>query len=406
MIVYIVMIIISCFFCYKALECKEEKNKKIFQILSSLPFIIISAIRYNVGTDYLLRYKPGFETILRGKEVFNYELGFSLLNKLCLLFTEHYQSIFIVTSILINAFIFYAIYKKSDKPLLSILVYFVGAYYFESMNGVRQFLAMAILMIAFLYSEKGKLLPIILCGIMAYYIHNISLILFAAILFLTLLVKQKKEIMIFSYWYIIIAFFVILFFQEPILNCLYFVMKFTRFKSYINGKYDYGDFQIIPIIVNIASYIYLYTEYQKSKQKKLDKKILLNLQFVGVLLLLLTGINTLFLRISYMFTIFQVISVPYFYNGTIKLSVIKANLHKIEIKKIINNLKTNLKNIKIKINKDYLKNLQLNKIELKLPLIFVLAMYLISFAYINVFHNVEECLPYQTFFGSEINEKK
>ena len=101
------MILLSCFFCYKSLKCDDKRKKTIYQILSALPFIIVSAIRFDVGTDYLIRYKPGFEVIQSGREVSNYEIGFTLLNKICLIFTDHYQSIFFITSILINSLIFY-----------------------------------------------------------------------------------------------------------------------------------------------------------------------------------------------------------------------------------------------------------------------------------------------------------
>ena len=200
-------------------------------------------------------------------------------------------------------------------------------------------------------------------------------------------------------------------------------MEFTRFKSYINGKFDYGDFQIIPIIVNIVSYIYLYSEYQKNKEKTIDKQILLNFQFIGILLLLLTGVNTLFLRISYMFTIFQIISVPLFYcenkkyknilgnidvsnwkftyNKVFKLIKSKIKETKIYIKKINNQISESIKNFDI----NNMKKINFRNINLNITLKYVIIMYIIAFSYINIFHNVEECLPYKTIIGSDYNEK-
>ena len=44
--------------------------------------------------------------------------------------------------------------------------------------------------------------------------------------------------------------------------------------------------------------------------------------------------------------------------------------------------------------------------KIKIPLTVIIVAYLLSFSYINIFHNVEECLPYRTIIGSEKYEKK
>ena len=58
MIVYISMFIISIFLTIVSQKSKNRISKIIFQILAVLPFIIVSAIRYDVGTDYFVRYVP------------------------------------------------------------------------------------------------------------------------------------------------------------------------------------------------------------------------------------------------------------------------------------------------------------------------------------------------------------
>ena len=128
MIIYILMILISTIFSFIA---KKVKNKTIYilcAIGSAIPFALVSAIRYDVGTDYMFRYVYDHSVLLRGIDVPNLEIGFKLIDKFCILLTDHYQLIFIITSLIITAFIFYTIYRDSKNPVLSVLLYFLGAF--------------------------------------------------------------------------------------------------------------------------------------------------------------------------------------------------------------------------------------------------------------------------------------
>ena len=171
----------------------------------------------------------------------------------------------------------------------------------------------------------------------------------------------------------------------------------------------------------------MYVNYYNKKNKTTEDSILINFQLIGVLLLLLTGINTLFLRIAYMYTIFQVISIPIFSKEIsisyisfekmkeklpINLEKMKKNivLLKHKLKKWMKILKKNINNFQMKDLKKFksinYKKVYLDSMAIKVPLVAILIVYILSFSYINIFHNVEECLPYRTFIGSETHEKK
>ena len=58
MIIYVSMILIAIAFAYVA-QKMESKNKVVYYVmasLSALPFFVVSAFRYDVGTDYFYRY--------------------------------------------------------------------------------------------------------------------------------------------------------------------------------------------------------------------------------------------------------------------------------------------------------------------------------------------------------------
>ena len=273
---------------------------------------------------------------------------------------------FALTSVLINGLVFFVIFKYSKNPIVAILVYFFGAFYFQSMNGIRQFLAMAILLAGYplvLKKSWKNLLGIIILSVFAISMHDISAMVAAFYVVYYLLAHYaKKEICI--NWKVTLGIVVVLLLAAPLINMLiHNVLSMTRFKSYIDGKFDYGDLQIIPFAVNIIIYAFVCIAYKYKKDKEsidMTDKFMITLQSLGIIALAMTNISFLFLRISYMFTFFQIVSIALYWDI---------------IKKYIS------------MKKAY-------------TIYIVLALaYVGSFTYINVIHRVEEAIPYQTVFS-------
>ena len=105
-------------------KAKSKTIKTIVLILAIMPMFFISAIRYDVGTDYDKRYMADYYTLAEGKNVGNLEIGFKVIDYICLFFTQEPYLLFVVTSLIILAIIFEVIYKKSSNKILSIIIFF------------------------------------------------------------------------------------------------------------------------------------------------------------------------------------------------------------------------------------------------------------------------------------------
>lgn len=154
MLVYIIMIIVSCFFAF--LACKNTNNKfnKILFVLTFLPLFVVSAIRFNVGRDYMDTYVYTFNKILYGATHIRIDFGFYFLNKLIIIFGGSYQWVFIISSFIINFFICKSIYEQSEDKFLSVFIYICGTLYFFTLNGVRQSMALSLFYYSLKYIEK------------------------------------------------------------------------------------------------------------------------------------------------------------------------------------------------------------------------------------------------------------
>lgn len=156
----------------------KEKNRAIFFIASALIVILFQGLRsFSVGTD-IVRYIPGFLSI--GKDVplslnaeyANFEIGYILLNKIIYLLGIRERGFLIIMAIIIQAPIFYTMYKYSESPLLSVFAYFAFGNFIMTFSGLRQSIAMAICFIAYICVKKKKPILFYILIFVAYLFHK------------------------------------------------------------------------------------------------------------------------------------------------------------------------------------------------------------------------------------------
>ena len=375
MYIYIITFLITILLVWLAEnKAKSRKNKIILLILSVVPMFFISAIRYNVGTDYEKRYVADYYTLLEGKNVGNLEIGFKAIDYLCLFFTKEPYLLFVITSLIILAIIFEVIYKKSSNRILSIIVFFLGGYFFATLNIIRQYISVAFILLGyqFLMSENKKkaYIGFVICAILAFFMHSSSIICFIIILL------TKKNIMD-ARWVIPLS-ILILILNKNIMVILTPIIKNTRFNVYLTGKFTTGELSILQIVENLIIYLAMYFSYyfEKKQGKELDKQgiTLLNIQGLALLLTVSGVIHTLFIRMAIYFVAFQIISIPYFF------SILQFNT------------------ITDKINKKLKKNLKTKTVEIIIYSGIVLG-FSAMFIYTNILNNDNEVLPYKTIFS-------
>ena len=314
MIVYISMLAISILFAFLSTKSETKKDKMIFATLATLPFILVSSFRYNIGTDYLHRYLPNYLVFAHGRFIDSLEPLFIVLIKMCVFFTKDYVALFVVTSIIINVLVMWTIFKYSKNPIMSIIIFFIGSFYFQSLNLVRQYIAMVILFAGYymLFQKKSKYLYIIMVGIATLF-HSMSAV------FLIVLFLEKKEI---KAKYFLILIVLILAVGGYLGNIADFIVtntplnEITNIAKYVKYFKMGGDLTLSTIIVETAVYIYIYMMFQKLKEKNAVEKeaiFFVNMQTMTLLCTIMNIHFNLFFRIALLFSIFQIISIPYFW---------------------------------------------------------------------------------------------
>ena len=377
MYVYVIMLLFSLLFILLAEKSNNNKAKKIWTLLSVVPFILVSALRYDVGTDYFYRYVPDYNKIANGGSVDNLEIGFKLLVNLCILITKDYQIIFVVTSVVIMTLFMYTIQRQSTNKALSVTIFLLGGFFFQSLNILRQYMAIAIVFFSYRYLLKDKYSVFIISVILAFFIHN------ASIVCLVMLLLKDKDV--FNIKTILIVALTIFIFGTPLINLFKTVVQNTRFSVYIDSLYDRGEMRKLTILSNAIIYTFMYSLYiVRKKKSKITKEDIfyINMQGLTLICIMLSSKFYLFFRIAYYFMVYQIISIPYFIK-TIKIE-----------------------DIYIYYVKDFLKDKIIIKSEVlkKLPIIlnvFIILYFSVILSYTNILNNDEEVLPYKTIINTE-----
>lgn len=372
--IYIISFFLTILFIWLAkTKAKSKKTKITLLIIAVLPMLLVSALRYNVGTDYGKRYVANYDMIREGIEVEDLEIGFKIIDYICLIFTDDSYLLFIVTSLIILSIFFEVMYKKSSNTILSIIIFFLGGYFFGTLNLIRQYMAVAFILLGyqFLMNENRKKAYILftICAILAFLMHSSSIICFA-IIFLT----RKNLINI--KWVLPIS-ILILILNKNIMAIISPIIENTRFNIYLTGKFAQGDLSIITIARNLIIYVWMSIiyYYQRKNNDKIEREeiTLLNIQGLTLLFTVSGVIHTQFMRIMIYFSAFQILSIPYFFNIT--------KYEKIAQK------------IKQKINKDITA-----KAIKTITYICIIIGFTSIFTYTNILNNDNEVLPYKTIF--------
>lgn len=284
---------------------------KFLAFLSFLPLFTVSAIRYMVGSDYAGTYKTIYSYIYRNGYHFQLtgEPLYALLNRIAIIYSgSDYVGVFALSSLLICGFIFLGIKKQSVNFSYSVLLFMISGVYFWSFNGVRQSIAMGIFIFALQYISKEEPLKYFFYILIAAGFHKMALI-YIPIYFIKKIRLSFKSVIIIiiitgSFSTLVRNIIYVIASKIPIFN-VYVVryLESSRFASYTESSSSHTFINLAFLIL----FIVIARNYDKSRIKS---NLWINFQFLALLFALLASVLPLANRISRLFAIVQLISIP------------------------------------------------------------------------------------------------
>lgn len=265
--------------CFASLykRAKSAIEKVLTFILLETPTVLISSIRYGIGTDYF-RYLEVYNSInsrLSWNSILNFyqEPSWVIIN----LVANNYYQVLLFSSIIYSLFIFLSINRCKQKigvtfPLF--ISYMV--FYCLSFNGIRQAIAAAILLfgITFLLNKKTikDYFLFFLFVILAATFHKSALV-FSLVVFLSLFKKNKVSLVL---TITAIASLGVVLLHSPINSLL---SRLNLYSSYLNKESNGGIgffLYILPVLIPCAYIIF------SSKCKDRDVFLLLRIYVLQI----------------------------------------------------------------------------------------------------------------------------
>lgn len=303
LIIYIPMILCTSILalCMPYSYRKSREFLNINKILVFLPPFLVLALRYGIGVDYFFTYVPIFEKLAQGYNYEGVEIGYILLNKIILLFTDNYYWLFIVTSFIFCYFMFKSIFQQSKYIAISVYIFLTAGLYFYSMNVMRQTIGFAIFLYALKYIKENNFKKYFVYIIIASLIHKSCLIYLPIYFIQNLKIDYKK--------FLFISILIILS-KTIIFRILTIFLEGSKYYNYISGYYADPSKSMLSPIINFFILIVLLVFY-KNEIEKSDYRIYLAVHMCAFWISLFIGTIPLISRVFIAFYHIEILSVPY-----------------------------------------------------------------------------------------------
>ena len=279
-------------------------------VLSSLALIILSSLRGNtVGIDYpnyaiffTQVHNGGWAFLISPANTYRFEFGYSLLNYFVSLFTGNVLVFMAVVSVVAVTLTAILAYRYSPIPWICMFVFASFGFFGNTLNFIRQALAIAIFLFSIKYLKDKKFLPYLGIVIVAALFHKVMWIMIP-IYFISHIKINWKSLTAYS---VLTAFIMGL--SWPL---FYFITQFT-FKAYrtqeglyyMNGR----DWQTaaIPVITMITALILKKFILQRDPKNV----VLINFSVYSGLLYIMTCQHFLFQRFGMIFFTSTILLIP------------------------------------------------------------------------------------------------
>lgn len=306
-----VILVLFIILMYPFLKMFTKNYKKWYCILCSIVLIVLIGFRdislgqsdtekvYSVIFNYFS--KVDMTETLRYIERQNIEKTFYIIMKF---FTSTFKSFHIFLFFICIPYIAsvsYLIYKHSKFPVLSYVIFLALNYFSLSFTLLRHVIAMAFIIIALIFLLKDKKIKFLVFVLLASLFHKTALIFLIAYFCDKFRVNMKQVILL------IIVLTFIFFFGNDIMNIVFTLINSSHYMGYKTSSGDSIGFFIINVLLLIFSMKYL-KNYISENSK--EAQIIMNLQFLTVIMSSFIMFIGEAFRMSTYFGIFSIILVP------------------------------------------------------------------------------------------------
>lgn len=292
----------------------NDKKKKLYCAICAIQWILVSGLRdWSVGADTMNYYtwfeevkvfswntvvKNCWDYLFNGLEV--KDPGYNLLQKIFQLFSGDYQLWLFFIAIVFTGFMARWIYKYSNMPEISFMLYSMVFYSFFALTGHRQTLATALIVfLGYEYAKKRQFVRFAIVAFIAFMLHKSSVI-----FILFYIIANIRISMIYSLVMIIVIGLIAVFgkqLYEPIAKFMGFSDEQIGYSE--GGAETYATILLLLCVIAFCLYPWI-------SKRRIDAQNIYNLLFLTMGSTILLYHNQSFMRIQQYFSLGVMIIVP------------------------------------------------------------------------------------------------
>lgn len=297
-------------------ELSVRANKNMRKAIACLSIIVpatFAGLRYGIGTDYFVTYKPYYDYLAGNGSLLlvnrdSLDFGYYLLNVLVIKLGGNFQLVLFLASVITFYALRKAILPYKEKISLGLATFvFMLMYYQASFNIVRQMMAATIVLYAFQFIIKREPKHFVFWVFIAALFHKTAIVAFPFYLFSNVVIRKRYKLLI-------VAFYVVFF---------YAVFNFDRFTgllNYIDSSGYYSNYLrkvssfsfSVGLLIRTVPYIVSVLLMWKRIQGDRILGVFLNSFLLGSILRLIVYMTQFDAdRIALYFLMPQVIFIPY-----------------------------------------------------------------------------------------------
>lgn len=322
MIIYLLNIFLILFWGFLLIYNKSSSKKRLFFcVISSLQWTLISGLRAaEIGADtsgYIRQFEnaEGYSwqviidafkevyftngaTLSVGTNPLHKDPGYVVFEKIMHFFTDNAQVYLFIVAVLIFSSLAYFIYKNSEDPVFSYILFSTLFYSFYAITGIRQALATALIVfVGFEAIKKRKLWGFIVIVAIAYTLHK------SAIVFVPFYFLSRKKM---TWKYVGILFGTTVISLSLGARFILFVGELAGYDRESVYEANTVTYTFIMALLGIAVIFFFKLIQQKNEFKDME----LNATLLATALTFFTLIDQSMMRVQQYYALFIMFSIP------------------------------------------------------------------------------------------------
>ncbi|MFN7250051.1 MAG: EpsG family protein [Anaerobacillus sp.] len=279
------------------------KPNKIAAFFALASLVLVAGLQNNVGDTYYYMHSYRITIFSLENIDFKGDFGFNLLQMILQQISSDPQILIFTTALLTNTLIVITLYHYSRLFDLSLYVYITIGYFLVSMNGIRQYLAAAIIFAGTKFLIAGDWKKYMLLVLFASTIHQTALLLIP-IYFIVRWPAWSKS----TYLLLGGSIFIVLSFNT-FMDLLFKAIEETQYGGY--KDFQEGGANILRVVVGAVPVVIAYFGREKLKNIFPKSDVIVNMSILGLVFLIISTQNWIFARFAIYFGLYQLILISW-----------------------------------------------------------------------------------------------